>query len=666
MKKLWLLIFFAPSALSAAAPLKTVYNPFTGRLDYVTNLASATLGDLGFGIQVLDEGTLQGGATWFNFAGAGVTAACSGGTCTITIPGGAAGGGGGSGAFIATSAFQFNQPFSTIVFLGDLVSSAAYFTGGASVYFRLDNATAYTNFTGTVSVRIDELQADLSTHSLRIDEIQADVSTHSIRIDELQADLSTHSLRIDEIQVDLSTHSLRIDELQVDLTTTSVDIDALYTGVNSTNTAFQVHRATADVEIFGKIPNTAGVIRSTHIAQNLVLNGGTDISSGIARSTFNVYGLIQSTSGFQVAGSTMQGVFMLEGGTIQIRNGTNEFTLVFATMPVAGEKLVVASVVGNRALIASGNDATAAGGSGYATIQEEGAGVAQQTTLNFIGASVTAADDAGNSRTNVTITASAGGGGNGLSVSTGSAQASGVAISCPTAFIVLSSATYNLRAPGGGATVYIEIGTNTPKDFGASAVLRYSSTTGTAFWDTPKPREFYWNGASLLAISTGNSANIAPILKTTGTVRELMASMYPSSACRGGNFFVPAYSDEFSTPTFTAIWFTTNPVAGNVVWNFKYTTGIASGESWDVVMTTVVAPPAANNTGGKFKTTITSWKPAGVGGITGRGTLSSLGWDRDDMVCFLVCREQNTPSDGDTLRGPHPFLMGFEISIPQR
>ena len=47
-------------------------------------------------------------------------------------------------------------------------------------------------------------------------------------------------------------------------------------------------------------------------------------------------------------------------------------------------------------------DVTGSGGGGYATIQEEGSGLTQRTTLNFIGSSFTAADDSGNSRTNVT------------------------------------------------------------------------------------------------------------------------------------------------------------------------------------------------------------------------------------------------------------------------
>lgn len=45
------------------------------------------------------------------------------------------------------------------------------------------------------------------------------------------------------------------------------------------------------------------------------------------------------------------------------------------------------------------------GATGYQTVQEEGSGLTQRTTLNFIGSAVTAADDAGNTRTNVTMDA---------------------------------------------------------------------------------------------------------------------------------------------------------------------------------------------------------------------------------------------------------------------
>ena len=54
----------------------------------------------------------------------------------------------------------------------------------------------------------------------------------------------------------------------------------------------------------------------------------------------------------------------------------------------------------SRWRIASGDPG--AGGSGYVTIQDEGSGLTQRATLNFIGGSLTAADNAGSTRTDVT------------------------------------------------------------------------------------------------------------------------------------------------------------------------------------------------------------------------------------------------------------------------
>lgn len=49
--------------------------------------------------------------------------------------------------------------------------------------------------------------------------------------------------------------------------------------------------------------------------------------------------------------------------------------------------------------------ASSGGSSGYATIQEEGSSLTQRPTMNFIGGGITAADDAGNTRTNITLDA---------------------------------------------------------------------------------------------------------------------------------------------------------------------------------------------------------------------------------------------------------------------
>lgn len=85
-----------PVCRVGAEPLRMVYNPFTGKMDYVTQLTSNTLpgGSTQYlgSIHVLDENVLQGNATSFNFTGTGVTCVLSGKVLTCTIPGGGVGG----------------------------------------------------------------------------------------------------------------------------------------------------------------------------------------------------------------------------------------------------------------------------------------------------------------------------------------------------------------------------------------------------------------------------------------------------------------------------------------------------------------------------------------------------------------------------------------------
>lgn len=92
-------------------------------------------------------------------------------------------------------------------------------------------------------------------------------------------------------------------------------------------------------------------------------------------------------------------------------------SLAFKTISVSGQDDVVADAADDTLTLVAGSNVTittsaagdsitiaASGDTGYGTIQEEGTPVTQRDTINFIGGSVTVADDAGNSRTNVTIT----------------------------------------------------------------------------------------------------------------------------------------------------------------------------------------------------------------------------------------------------------------------
>lgn len=57
--------------------MKIVFNPFTGKFDYINDALS-----------VSDEGADQGEATTLNFVGAGVTSSVASGVATVTIAGG--------------------------------------------------------------------------------------------------------------------------------------------------------------------------------------------------------------------------------------------------------------------------------------------------------------------------------------------------------------------------------------------------------------------------------------------------------------------------------------------------------------------------------------------------------------------------------------------------
>jgi hypothetical protein len=215
--------------------------------------------------------------------------------------------------------------------------------------------------------------------------------------------------------------------------------------------------------------------------------------------------------------------------------------------------------------------------------------------------------------------------------------------------------------------------TNTVTDFNQNAIVRFSTgvNNGNPFaqWDTPSPREFSWNGASLLAVSTPNSPNIPPVVQTTGTLTSVvMGASYDDTIeeCRGSSFRIPRYANRFSSPTFTATWFSSSKsgATGNVIWDIKYSSGIMDAHSWDVRRTTVTADVSAA-TAGANKVAEVSWQPGGIGnaGRVGHGTLSSMAWDPGELVFFNVCREGANAADslvGDAV------LLDFTISIPMQ
>lgn len=104
----------------------------------------------------------------------------------------------------------------------------------------------------------------------------------------------------------------------------------------------------------------------------------------------------------------------ITSGTLAIARGGT----ATGTAPTNGQLLIgnagggysVANLTaGSNITITNGNGAitiaSSGGASGYSTVQEEGTGLTQRATLNFAGSGITAADNSGQSRTDVTLNA---------------------------------------------------------------------------------------------------------------------------------------------------------------------------------------------------------------------------------------------------------------------
>jgi hypothetical protein len=129
------------------------------------------------------------------------------------------------------------------------------------------------------------------------------------------------------------------------------------------------------------------------------------LSTGLLKGTTTTGVVSTATAGTDYAAppSGSANTPLFNDGSGGFTNGTrsgNTTTVVTTTGSQTSGRCVEIDANGNH-VQASG--ACGIAGSGYGTIQEEGSNLTARTTMNFIGPQVTAADDSGNSRTNITV-----------------------------------------------------------------------------------------------------------------------------------------------------------------------------------------------------------------------------------------------------------------------
>jgi hypothetical protein len=129
----------------------------------------------------------------------------------------------------------------------------------------------------------------------------------------------------------------------------------------------------------------------------VVSRAGSDTINGTTSYTLgNAYDSVVLVSD----GSSKWQVKPLTGIATALKSATTNVDVSAATAPSNTQVLTATSST------TATWQTPGAGGGGYATIQEEGSSQTQRTTLNFIGAAITAADNAGSTRTDVTLSQS--------------------------------------------------------------------------------------------------------------------------------------------------------------------------------------------------------------------------------------------------------------------
>lgn len=222
------------------------------------------------------------------------------------------------------------------------------------------------------------------------------------------------------------------------------------------------------------------------------LSGATDpvITFGDSSVDVTTGTLKQGGTAVSLAGHAHAASDITSGALAIARGGTGT-----GTAPSDGKLLIgktdgtyaVANLTAGSNITITNGDGTvqissSGGAGGYATVAEEGTGLTQRATLNFVGSAFTAADDSGNSRTNVTsdsdIDALASNSTNGIWARTGSGTGAARTITGTTNQVTVS----NGDGVSGNPTLSLpqSIHTAATPQFGALGLGETAPTAGLA------------------------------------------------------------------------------------------------------------------------------------------------------------------------------------------
>lgn len=292
----------------------------------------------------------------------------------------------------------------------------------------------------------------------------------------------------------------------------TIAISATYPGQTSITTLGTILTGTWNGNI---ITGTYGGTGINNGSSTITL-GGNFATSGNFPLTFTLTGataLTLPTSGtVAINPTTTKGDLIVNNGSAldRLGVGANGTILTADSAEPTGVKWVVGSV-----------------GAAYSTIQEEGVSLTQRSILNFVGSAATAADDAGNSRTNVTFATvlnnlasgtplplSLGGTNANLTASNG-----GIFYSTASAGAILAgTSTANQVLLSGSSAAPIWSTATYPATTTANQILYSSATNTIAGLATANNGVLITSGAGAPSISSTLPSAVQSNITTVGTV----------------------------------------------------------------------------------------------------------------------------------------------------